>query len=191
MTRTPSKPGQPHPVKTPTPAAPFEQLDGVLRQLLSEHEKLLLLTGEHKAAIAAADGQALGRCVVRQNEVVQRIAALEKQRQTIVTAIVRPAPSKAGTPVKEPSMSTVAACAPEPVRTRLAGAAGALREVLNRLHNEHLAVRAAAEALSSHMEGLMRQVYQRLSHAGTYGRGGASAGASGAVQVVSAMDVRS
>lgn len=89
-------------------------------------------------------------------------------------------------------MSIVTAGAPEPVRTRLAGVAAALRDVLNRLHREHLAIRAAAEALSSHMEGLMRQVYQRLSHAGTYGRGGAPAGAvGGGVQVVSSVDVRS
>jgi hypothetical protein len=174
-------------------AGPFEQLDAVLRQLLAEHERLLALAGEHKAAISAADGRALGLCIGRQNEVVQRIAGLEKQRQVIVSAIVRPgtpAPAKGARPGfsthPEPTMAVIAAHAPEPMRTRLAGVASALRDLLNRLHKEHQAVKAAAETLSAHMEGLMRQVCQRLSHAGTYARGGAMGNS---VQVVSSMDV--
>jgi hypothetical protein len=173
-----------------TPAAAFEQLDGVLRLLLAEHETLLALTSQHRAAISAADGHALGACIGRQNEVVQRIASLEKQRQAIVSAIVRPAPARPGAfpqPAQDPSLSTVASFAPEPIRMRIIAVAGALRDLLNRLHNEHLAVKVAAETLSAHMEGLMRQVCQRLSHAGTYARGGA---VSASVQVVSSMDLR-
>ena len=76
--------------------------------------------------------------------------------------------------------------------SRLTSVAAALREILHRLHGEHMAVRSAAETLSSHMEGLVRQVCQRMSHAGTYGRGGlAGADGRGGVQVVSSVDVRS
>jgi hypothetical protein len=170
------------------PGAAFEHLEVVLRHLLAEHERLLALAGEHKAAIAAADGRALGLCIGRQNEIVQRIAGLERERQTIVAAIVRPGSSKPGMAGHDATLTKVTAAAPEPVRSRLAGAGVALRDILNRLHKEHQAVKAASETLSAHMEGLMRQVCQRLSHAGTYARGG-SVGAS--VQVVSAMDVRS
>jgi hypothetical protein len=85
-------------------------------------------------------------------------------------------------------MTMVTASAPEPLRTRLGMAATALRELLHKLHKEHMALRSAAETLSAHMEGLMRQVCQKLSHAGTYARAGHSAAG---VQVVSSMDVRS
>jgi hypothetical protein len=42
-------------------------------------------------------------------------------------------------------------------------------------------------AVAAHMEGVLRQIAGRLSHAGTYGRGGA---VDASVQVVSALDVR-
>ncbi|HMN40137.1 MAG TPA: flagellar export chaperone FlgN [Phycisphaerales bacterium] len=172
----------------------FEQLEATLRLMVSEHERLLVLTGEHKAAIGAADMRRLGVCIGKQNEVVQRIAALERQRQGIVGAIVRmPAvQGPARLSQEQPTFSGVAAQAPEPVRSRLTSVAAALREILHRLHGEHMAVRSAAETLSSHMEGLVRQVCQRMSHAGTYGRGGlAGGGGRGGGEGGSAGDVRS
>lgn len=186
---------QDKPVTTAAPTAgAFEQLEATLRSLVTEHERLLVLTVEHRGAIAAADARALSVCIARQNEVVQRIAALERQRQGIVGAIMRmpAAQGPARLAQAQPTMSTVAAHAPEPVRSRLAAVTTALRELLHKLHTEHLAVRSAAETLSAHMEGLMRQVCQRMSHAGTYGRGGlAGAGGQSSVQVVSSVDVRS
>jgi hypothetical protein len=168
----------------PAPASPegtFEQLDIVLRQLVTEHEKLLGLAAEHRRAIAQADAAALGVCLGHQQAIVQKITGLERQRQTIVHALIR-----GGN--KNVRMSEVTAHAPEPMRSRLAGVAAALREILNKLHQEHLALHRAAETLSMHMEGLLRQVCRGLSHTGTYARGGAI---DSSVQVVSSMDVRS
>jgi hypothetical protein len=170
----------------------FEQLEVILRLLVGEHERLLALTGEHGRAIATANVHALSVCIGKQNEVVQRIAALERQRQGLVGAIMR-MPALQG-PARlaqtQPTMSAVTANAPEPVRSRLAAVTAVLRELLTKLHREHMVVRSAAETLSAHMEGLMRQVVQRMSHAGTYARGGL-AGTQSAVQVVSSVDVRS
>ena len=63
-----------------------------------------------------------------------------------------------------------------------------LRELLARLQREHAALKEASLALAGHMEGLMRQLSKRLSHAGTYGRTGM---VESRVQVVSALDLRS
>ena len=165
----------------PSLLTPYEQLDAVLRQLVVEHEKLLSQAAEHRRAIAQADAGALGVSMSAQQNLVQRITALERQRQTIVSGLTKADP-------RGVRFSDVTARAPEPMRSRLAGVAASLRDVLNALHEEHIALRRAAETLSMHMEGLLRQVCRGLSHTGTYARRGAM---DSSVQVVSSMDVRS
>ena len=171
MARTPAqtKPANPQPA--------LDELDAVLRGLVGEHEQLLLFAAEHRRAIATADVSALHSCIGRQNTVVQRIADLERRRQA---ATASHSPSQ--------TISNLAASAPEPARTRLLTLSATLRDLINRLHKEHRVMRDAAESLSSHMEGLMRQVCRKLSHAGTYARSGA---VDARVQVVSALDLKS
>ncbi|MBY0311528.1 MAG: flagellar protein FlgN [Phycisphaerales bacterium] len=177
------------PIDSAPSIADFDKLDGVLRELLSEHERLLALAKEHQRAIATADIAGLTQCMTAQGEVIQRVAALEKLRQALVgrIAAATPAVATAGN-AKTLTISMLALRAPAPVRDRLTAVAAALRDLLNTLHREHQAMRQAAETLSTHMEGLMRQVCRRLSHAGTYARGG---GFDASVQVVSSLDVRS
>ncbi len=167
-------------VPVTTAVTAFEQLDGVLRLLVAEHEKLLALAAEHRRAIAQADAPALTKCITTQQQVVQRITGLERQRQTVVAGLVK---GKGQT-----RLSEVTASAPEPIRKRLESVAAGLRELLIKLHQEHQALKQAAETLSMHMEGLLRQVCRGISHTGTYARCGAI---DSAVQVVSAVDVRS
>lgn len=162
------------------PSVSTERLDALLRALVAEHERLLVIAGEHRAALAGADLPALNSCIIRQNEIVQRISELERERQALT--------GRAGPGDSPVHLSTLTASAGEPARSRLAALAARLRELLNQLHREHQMLRMAAEELSNHMEGLMRQVCRTLSHAGTYGRAGTVAAGS---QVVSALDVRS
>jgi len=77
------KPHTPPPAPV-APAGTFEQLDIVLRQLVAEHEKLLVLASEHRRAIAQADAAALSICMGHQQAIVQKITILERQRQSIV-----------------------------------------------------------------------------------------------------------
>lgn len=180
----------PH-LPAPMPAQPgaLDQLETVLRDLLAEHERMLALTTEHRRAISEADIGALRRCMEGQGEIVSSIATLERKRQAIVAGLTGQRPL-AAPPIGAPkvTMTTLAKGAPEPVRSRLISVSAALRDLLNRLHGEHLALRQAAETLSAHMEGVMRQVCRTLSHAGTYARSGAI---DSSVQVVAALDVRS
>lgn len=175
---------------TPSPAS-YEHLETLLRALLSEHERLLALAAEQSRAIAHADARALSACIAQQHAATQKISALERQRQTVAAALARPAgaaakPAPKGAPA--PNFSAVTAQAPEPLRSRLNTLVSALRETLNRLHREHTALRSATETLAAHMEGLVRQACQRLSHSGTYARGGALGAAH---QVVTSVDLRS
>jgi len=184
----------PIPIPTPAPATPIttapplDRLEQVLSGLVTQHTRLLAHTVEHRRAISEADLPALRACLEEQGDLLQSIVALERERQGIVGAMIGSAtPAQAGLAAKI-TMSSLAARAPEPSRTRLADVAAALRDVLGRLHHEHQALRLAATTLSTHMEGIMRQVGRSLSHAGTYARSGA---VDSGVQVVSAFDVRS
>jgi hypothetical protein len=175
-----------------------EELERLLRGLLAEHGELLTLAAEHRAAISKADSSALAACVRRQNEVVQRVADLERRRMALMGQLLerlRPAgaargPGSASQSVvpDRPTITSIARALPEPVRARLIAVAERLRELLERLHREHLVLKEAATALAGHMEGVMRQVGRAFSHAGTYGRRGAM---DGAVQVISGIDLRS
>jgi hypothetical protein len=173
----------PKPAPTPPLPAGVEQLDACLSALVAEHERLLAVTGEHRAALAGADLRALNDCIRRQNDIVQRISEIEQRRRSAATMLIgQPRP---GDP--ELTIAQVSSRVPEPGRSRLASLTARLRDLLNQIHREHQALRIAAQELSNHMEGLMRQVYGTLSHSGTYGRGGAVAAGA---QVVSALDVR-
>jgi hypothetical protein len=174
------------------------ELESLLRGLLAEHGELLCLAAEHRRAISKADSRALGACLVQQGRVAQRVAELERRRLSLMARLsdrLRPSAGPrapgAGAQALVPDKLTVTSIArtlPEPMRTRLIGAAERLRDLLERLHREHLALKEAATALASHMEGVMRQVGRAFSHAGTYGRRGA---VDGAVQVISGLDLRS
>lgn len=196
MANTPHHPAARKPAAAPPPQPPspgaLEQLEAVLRMLVVEHERMLALTTAHRKAISEADLPALRQCMAGQSEITAGITALEKQRQAIVATLTG---QRVGVPAPMPTpgaprltVSMLAKAAPEPVRARLLAVSDALRDLLNRLHREHLALRSAAETLSSHMEGVMRQVCRTISHAGTYARSGAI---DSSLPVAAALDVRS
>lgn len=197
---TPKTPVAPRPAPAIAPqqpaattvAAAGEQLDAVLRQLVEAHEELLRLAGAQRDAITRADVRALNDVTLAQAAVVQRVAELEQARQAAVAVLARavggavPAqrPGQTGAKVTITQMAKAVA---DPLRSRILAMADRLRDLLNRLHAEHMALRAAAESLSSHMEGLMRQICRKLSHAGTYARSGV---VDTSAPVVTALDVR-
>lgn len=170
------------------------ELEELLQHLLSEHEELLALAGTHRQAIQNADPATLGECVQRQTEVTKRVGALESRRLALVSRLAekmkplqRDGRAEGAVPDR-PTITSIARGLAEPVRTRLVALADRLRELLARLQREHAALREASAALAAHMEGLMRQMAKKLSHAGTYGRRGL---VESRVQVVSALDLRS
>jgi hypothetical protein len=187
------------PTSSPAPAgqliadAEASELEALLEGLLREHEELLALAASHRDAISQADPQSLGACVQRQAEVARRVEELEHRRMAIVGRVAERMKKISGGKATEAvpdrlTISWIAKSLPEPVRARLVALADRLRELLARLQKEHAALREASLALAGHMEGLMRHLAKRLSHAGTYGRRGM---VESRVQVVSALDLRS
>lgn len=191
------------PAKAMSMAEALAGLDQTLELLISEHEGLLELAREHKRAIGAADVTGMQACMELQEAALGRVQSLELRRQGLVRTlsagaqagsatgkaagiVPAAAPPTAGSGSKT-TVTTLAQRAGEPIASRLLGLGERLRDVLNRLHREHTAIREAAETLSAHMEGVMRQVCRKISHAGTYGP---SAAIDVRTPVVTSLDVR-
>ncbi|MBC7834009.1 MAG: flagellar export chaperone FlgN [Phycisphaerales bacterium] len=180
----------PAPVRE-SPEGLAERLEALLTELLVEHEQLLTLSRSQRAAMSRADSAALQACTLAQSEVFQRIAEIEKRRLIVAAGLADrlglPATLRQDNSVK-PTVTWLAGLLPDPFKSRLTALAGRLKELLLVLRREQRAVRDAATALAAHMDGLMKQVGRKLSHAGTYGRSGV---VQSPVQVVSALDLRS
>lgn len=155
-----------------------------LDDLIEAHETLLAMAREHRGLIARADGAGVEALSVRQGELVRRIATLEQHRRAAARALVGRGGRRGDA---EPTLQQVCAALPEPRRTEVAARAEKLRGLLGRVREEHRVVRRATTLMLGHMEGLMRQVAQALSHAGTYSRQGAIG--AGSAAVVSALDL--
>lgn len=180
----------PAPTKAISPQAAagtdLDHLDTLLRELIAEHESLLAVTIEHRKALSEADLSGLSRCIQEQNRLVQRIAAIDIRRATVVRSIQAADGTPAGS-ADAPTVSAIAGAAPEPARSRLLGLGGRLRDLLNTLHREHQSLKLAAETLAAHVDGVMRQVCRHLSHTGTYARSGSVEAGAG---VMTGLDVR-
>lgn len=160
----------------------INELERVLVELRDVHERMVLIAKAHRAAISRADLPAISAIVNQHNDLAQVVVQIERRRAAIVASLL-------GTKSPgEARMSQVIAASPQGSRERLGAITASLRDVLTRLHAEQQAIRAASQTLATHMEGVMRQVYRAVSHAGTYVRSGR---VDTGVQVLSAIDVRS
>lgn len=163
-------------------AAVAQRLDAVLRELSAAHDELLELSRAHRRAISSADAPGLKRCTTRERDVATRVRDLEREGREIMQMI------GSGTDNAPGTIREAARAIPGPAGQRLAEAADRLREKVLELQRENQAVVMATRSMLAHMEGLIRQVGQRLSSDGTYRRHPKSGEGE---QMVSALDVRS
>ncbi len=147
----------------------FAGLEGVLTELVREHEQLEALTREHRDAIKRLDQARLKKVITTTAESIQRIARLEERRcQLLKIQPVQPGGKIEG----QPTVAEVAELMDDERRGRVMDLAARLRELLEAIRRRHAAIRRASETLSAHMQGLIHQVAAELSGTGTYARNG-------------------
>jgi hypothetical protein len=168
-----------------TPAALADALAGLLRDFTDVYERLAGSVAEHRDAIRRADAKAIAAAGAQQQQLTRQVAACDQRRRELVLRSVRTFPMLAGTPADKVTLSDLAKCTPDGVRSKLAAAAVALRALVTRVSQEAASLRSATMTLMAHMEGMVRQVGRSLSHAGTYSRRGVVEGA----MVVGAVDL--
>lgn len=160
-----------------------QRLGTLMDELVDSYSSLVELARERETAIRTSDAQRLAGCIRRENAIVQRIAELDRQRGEVVDAIAPMLGSQHGAATR---VSWVAERIGGAERERLRVLIARLREVTATLTALNEVCRVAAEALASHMTGLLHAVARHLNHAKTYSRGGrVEAGA----RVVSSLDI--
>jgi FlgN protein len=174
-----------HRTDTAAIEGPSEALESLLREMLAAHERLIETGDQHADAMKRADGDGVQAATERQRQTLQEIATLEQRRREVVASMSRDVRGRApgaGTL----TLTELAAAQPEPQRTRLVELARRLRAIVTAAHEQQRTLRRSATELVAHMDGLMRQVARRVSHAGTYTRRGF---VENPVQVMSGLDV--
>lgn len=163
--------------------ANLRELGAVIDGLITTYEGLLDSANTRREAMHSADTGALSRCMERDAGLVQEIAQLETRRERVVAQLANDLGSDKGA---HTTLTWIARRAPEPWRESLVERADKLRVLIHESRKAGEQTRLAAEILSTHMQGLMKQVHAKLNHAKTYGRlGSVETGRS----VVSALDL--
>ncbi len=159
-----------------------ERFESLLRRMISLHERMLDRVREHRAAISLADTDGIRTSLESQAELMDQISEADRDRLVLITELAATLGSRMPA---HPTLSALAEQMPDSEHTVVLAAR--LKKLMGELQRERGTVRAATESLLAHMEGLMRQVARKLSHAGTYGPGGAVS--AGDQQVVSGLDL--
>jgi len=165
----------------------LRSLVGLVDELEARYAELLDAVEAHESAMRSADVDAMASCVARGNEAVQAIAKLDARRAEIVALHRRSGGGEKGAG-EGATVTSIAHTIGGEGGGRLAKRAAELRSLIAKVRTRTEALQQAAEMLSAHTGGILRQVVQMLNHAQVYSRGG-SVGAG--PKVTSALDVTS
>ncbi len=170
---------------TPTtpPDEMAQRLERLVRELVSCYEGLVSLAESRLEAIRSSNAQNLAACIRQENQLVQAIAGLERERSEVVTALAHRMGSEKESATK---ITWIARRLKGPEGERITTLCDTLKRLAQQLGSLNEVARIAAEHLANHMTGLLQAVSRHLNHAKTYSRSGSvEAGA----RVVSSLDI--
>jgi hypothetical protein len=162
------------------------ELGVLLAAMVVGHEEYLGLLSAQREAVRSASPALAGEILNKQGVCLERLAGFEQTRRALVHRVI----DGGHWPGRELVTLSGLAARAGASRDGLVEAAQKLRGLIAAVQKEQGVVRRVSQALSAHIEGLMRHVAQAASHAGTYGRRGVVGGA-GTSAVVTAIDLRS
>ncbi|GAB4197506.1 MAG: hypothetical protein Kow00105_11560 [Phycisphaeraceae bacterium] len=145
-------------------------LENTLRQLLVLHTELLELLKRKREVVRGSDSKATVALCMLEQEKVQKIAELEKQRLTLVAELTLALDPTASQPLR---MVELAERLAEPIRGRLLVTRMQLLEKMRQVQEETGVVRRATEALANHMQGIVQTLGALSAGVATYGSRGA------------------
>lgn len=148
---------------------PMHELERLLGEMLSEHERLASVLATKMDALRRAQPEQVTECCQREEAIVRKIAALEQRRQATAQQITRQRDPAAREPM---TLRAIAESVDEPQRGRLLTLQVKLRRLAEQTQHEARVARQATEGLLNHVEGLMQRIAQVVADAGTYERAG-------------------
>lgn len=165
------------------------ELREVLEGLGAEYAALVRILTEHAQAIRSADVPGIGRCAAAQEETLTRLSRLDQRRREVVAGACACLPGLADQARRATlTVTQVAAALPGRDADALTALCERVKSLVAQSKALTEAVRISTVSLMQHVEGVMRQVSRKLSHAGTYGRRGV---VETTQQVVTSLDMRS
>lgn len=147
----------------------LDRLETVLKQQTAAHERLLSLLKQKRDALEKADHDRISRCSEQENQTVQQISDLEKERLALVAELTLAIDPAAKQPMR---LAEVAQRLDEPTRGRLLVLRHNLIERIKQAHQETVVLRRATEAIVRHMQGLFQMVGSAVAGSGVYNQRG-------------------
>lgn len=141
-------------------------LEDILRAQSDTYGELIDAFALKREAIRTAKLDQVPSIAEHEARLIERLTTLDVQREEAAKAVS----SELG--IERADVSTICAALPKEDSIRLASLAATLREQIGIAKRESSIVRAAGEALSLHMAGVMQSVRGVLATAGVYGRAG-------------------
>jgi hypothetical protein len=146
----------------------WEELEGVLRELVRLQEALLEAAERKRAAIIANDVEAVEAVLGEETALLTEVERAEARRQALVADAARAAgPSGAA-----PKLKDLAAAAPAPWNERLAEAREALLRAVTELGRRTERNAALLQAALAHIDGFFRLIAEAGGGPGGYDRKG-------------------
>jgi len=146
-----------------------DALEAVLVELIDGHEKLVALCVAKRSALSAAQHDRVAEILGRENDRVQQISELEKQRLRLGGELTLALDPAAAAPMR---LRQLAERCDEPRRGRLLVLRQTLEARMRSASNEMKVARRATEALVRHMQGIVQTINSACAGAGVYGRPG-------------------
>ncbi len=152
---------------TPAAVKAVRTLQEILDTQAEGYRRLLQSIERQREAIRAADLEAVPTVAGVQQKIIERLRTLDERREAAGRAV-------SGSLGLDPesAITAIVAVLPEDLGARLEARAAELRDLVVTARREQSAVRAAGDALSRHMAGIVQSVAGALSGTGVYGRRG-------------------
>ncbi|MEI7658081.1 MAG: flagellar export chaperone FlgN [Phycisphaerae bacterium] len=165
------------------------ELREVLDGLGAEYAALVRILTEHAQAIRSADVPGIARCAAAQEETLSRVSRLDQRRREVIAGACSCLPGLAEQAKRATlTVTQVASALPGSDAAAMVASCERVKALVAQSKALTDAVRISTISLLQHVEGVMRQVSRKLSHAGTYGRRGV---VETTQQVVTSLDMRS
>jgi hypothetical protein len=155
----------------PSLAQQADMMERLLRAQLEGWRRVVTATESQREAVLAADGAALERIALEQQQVARTLSTLDLQRERLANGMQKVIAPKSAAMLPLTNILRAAAVDDEQ-RERLASIAGELRTTIETAKRRSSIVRDAAETLSKHIAGIQQTVHSALSRARVYGRRG-------------------
>ena len=158
------------------------QLETLLKQETAGHEALLSLAHRKTDALRHGDTARLTDVCKLENQKLQAVAELAKQRLALVGELTQALEPDATQPLR---LMELAEHLPEPARGRILVLRAGLRDLMGKVQHDNRRAGRAMDAIVRHMQGVAQSIGSRLTGVGTYTHKGHRPAAATAVNTLS------